>query len=81
MDAYTARLINAEMTTFELLRAVGQALHRDMQFDDKATTVDTSPEEAFTGRRYDQARPRDTRRMFGALHAHPRAVRLLSETT
>ena len=51
MEAYTAQLVNPEMSAFDLLRAVGQALHRDMQFDDKATTVDTSPEEAFAGRR------------------------------
>ncbi len=50
-DAYTAQLVNRDMPAFEAMQAVGQALHRDMQFDAKATTVDTSPEEAFAGRR------------------------------
>jgi transglutaminase-like putative cysteine protease len=33
------------------MKAIGEALHRDMVFDSKATTVDTSPEEAFAGKR------------------------------
>ena len=51
MDAYTAELVNPEMTAFDVLQTLSRALHRDMQFDAKATTVDTSPEEAFAGRR------------------------------
>lgn len=50
MDAYTAALVNPDMPAFETMQAIGQALHRDMVFDPKATTVDTSPEEAFAGR-------------------------------
>ena len=50
-EAYTAQLVNRDMPAFEAMQAVGQALHRHMQFDAKATTVDTSPEEAFAGRR------------------------------
>ena len=50
MDAYTAPLVNADMPAFAAMQAVAQALHRDMKFDPKATTVDTSPEEAFAGR-------------------------------
>jgi transglutaminase-like putative cysteine protease len=50
MDAYTAAVLKPDMTAFEVMRAVGEALHRDMEFDPEATTVDTSPEEAFAGR-------------------------------
>jgi transglutaminase-like putative cysteine protease len=50
MDAYTAALVKPDMPAFETMQAIGQALHRDMVFDAKATTVDTSPEEAFAGR-------------------------------
>lgn len=50
MDAYTATLIKDGMTTFGLVQALASALHRDMKFDPGATTVDTSPEEAFSGR-------------------------------
>jgi len=50
MDAYAAALVKPDMPAFEVMQAIGQALHRDMKFDPKATTVDTSPEEAFAGR-------------------------------
>jgi len=50
MDAYTAPLIQSDIHAFEAMQAIAQALHRDMAFDPKATTVDTSPEEAFAGR-------------------------------
>jgi transglutaminase-like putative cysteine protease len=50
MDAYTAALVKPDMPAFEVIQAVGRALNRDMVFDAKATTVDTSPEEAFAGR-------------------------------
>ena len=50
IDAYTASLIQRDMHAFEAMQAVAQALHRDMTFDPKATTVDTSPEEAFAGK-------------------------------
>lgn len=50
MNAYTAALLRDGMTAHELVLALGSALHRDMKFDPKATTVDTAPEEAFAGR-------------------------------
>jgi transglutaminase-like putative cysteine protease len=33
------------------MEAIGHALHKDITFDAEATTVDTSPEEAFKGKR------------------------------
>jgi transglutaminase-like putative cysteine protease len=50
MDAYTAALVTPDMPAFAVMQAIGEALHRDMVFDPEATTVDTSPEEAFAGR-------------------------------
>jgi len=50
MNAYTAALLREGMTAHELVLALGSALHRDMKFDPKATTVDTPPEQAFAGR-------------------------------
>ncbi len=50
MNAYAAALLRDGMTAHELVLALGSALHRDMKFDPKATTVDTAPEEAFAGR-------------------------------
>jgi transglutaminase-like putative cysteine protease len=50
MNAYTAALLRDGMTAHELVLALGSALHRDMKFDPKATTVDTPPEQAFAGR-------------------------------
>jgi len=50
MNAYTSALLREGMTAHELVLALGAALHRDMKFDPKATTVDTAPEEAFAGR-------------------------------
>ncbi|MEQ1753722.1 MAG: transglutaminase family protein [Micropepsaceae bacterium] len=50
MDAYTEVVVREGMTAFKLVQALAEALHRDMKFDPKATTVDTSPEEAFAGR-------------------------------
>ncbi|WP_406720812.1 transglutaminase family protein [Thioclava litoralis] len=40
-----------EMSTLEAIEAIGHALHREMEFDASATTVDTSATEAFTARR------------------------------
>ncbi|MFU8862668.1 MAG: transglutaminase family protein [Rhodobacterales bacterium] len=40
-----------EPTCAEVIAAIGQALHRDIQFDAKATTVDTPLAEAFAARR------------------------------
>ena len=50
MDAYTTALVHDSLSTFGLVQALAAALHRDMKFDPGATTVDTSPEEAFAGR-------------------------------
>lgn len=50
MDAYTAAVTKDGMTVFQLVQSLASALHRDMKFDPKATTVDTSPEEAFAGK-------------------------------
>jgi len=50
MNAYAGALLRGGMTAHELVLALGSALHRDMKFDPKATTVDTAPEEAFAGR-------------------------------
>ena len=51
MDAYARLLVKPDMPAFDVMKAIGEALHRDMVFDSKATTVDTSPEEAFGGKR------------------------------
>jgi transglutaminase-like putative cysteine protease len=50
MTAYAADLVRADMPVFEAVQAVTQALHRDIRFDAKATTVDTTPEEAFAAK-------------------------------
>lgn len=50
MDAYAAALVKPDMPALAVMQLIGEALHRDMVFDAKATTVDTSPEEAFAGR-------------------------------
>ncbi|HEY0275043.1 MAG TPA: transglutaminase family protein [Paenirhodobacter sp.] len=49
--AYARALIRPGMTALQVVEAVGRALHRDMTFDQKATTVDTPPAEAFAKRR------------------------------
>jgi len=48
--AYAFGLITDGMTALDAVQAIGTALHRDMAFDAKATTVDTPPEEAFRRR-------------------------------
>lgn len=50
ITAYTAALLSPKMTAWEAVHAIGCALHRDMKFDPEATTVDTSPIEAFEAR-------------------------------
>jgi len=50
ITAYAVDRITRGMTTLEAVTAIGRALHRDMRFDDEATTVDTSPSEAFANR-------------------------------
>jgi transglutaminase-like putative cysteine protease len=47
---YTAGLLAPGMTVFEAVSAVNLALHHDMAFDSEATTVDTTPGEAFARR-------------------------------
>jgi transglutaminase-like putative cysteine protease len=51
MTAYAMAALKPQMTALEAMAAIADALHRDMAFDAKATTVDTPPEEAFAGRR------------------------------
>lgn len=48
--AYARGTLLPGMTAREAVEAVGRALHRDMTFDARATTVDTPPEEAFARR-------------------------------
>ncbi len=48
--AYAREQIPTDSTALEAVRAVGLALHRDMNFDPDATTVDTPPAEAFARR-------------------------------
>jgi transglutaminase-like putative cysteine protease len=48
--AYIKALISPQMSALDSVQAIGSALHRDMAFDSKATTVDTPPEEAFQRR-------------------------------
>jgi len=51
MTAYARAEVRSGTTALDAVTAVGLALHRDMRFDAKATTVDTPPEEAFGRRR------------------------------
>ncbi|MFM9865629.1 MAG: transglutaminase domain-containing protein [Micropepsaceae bacterium] len=51
MTAYAAALVSPDMPVFEATQAITAALHRDIGFDAEATTVDTTPEEAFAGKR------------------------------
>jgi len=48
--AYAAEMVADAASLREAVRDLGLALHRDMAFDPEATTVDTSPEEAFAAR-------------------------------
>lgn len=47
---YAAAAIESAATLREATEAFGLALHRDMEFDPEATTVDTPPDEAFARR-------------------------------
>jgi transglutaminase-like putative cysteine protease len=51
MTEYALDAISAETSVRAAVVAIGEALNRDMKFDSKATTVDTSPEEAFDRQR------------------------------
>ena len=42
--------MNGAMSAFDAVRAVGEALHRTLRYDDEATTVDTPMIEAFRNR-------------------------------
>ena len=48
---YARSLATHAATTYECVIAIGKALHDDMRYDPKATTVDTPMLEAFEGRR------------------------------
>lgn len=48
--AYAHALSSPDASAFATMLDLGQALHRDMRFDNLATTVDTSLEEAFAHR-------------------------------
>lgn len=50
MTEYARSMLGPGMTTFDVVRTIGEALHRDMKFDPDATTVDTPPAEAFARR-------------------------------
>ncbi len=50
ITAYALDQISADMSALAAVRAVGEALHRDMVYDPKATTVRTLPAEAFANR-------------------------------
>jgi transglutaminase-like putative cysteine protease len=50
MTAFARDQLQPGMTAADAVRAIGLALHRDMSFDPDATTVDTSPSEAFARR-------------------------------
>jgi transglutaminase-like putative cysteine protease len=50
MTEYARDQLEPDMTTLDVVRAVGMALHADMRFDADATTVDTPPAEAFARR-------------------------------
>ena len=51
MTGYAKSLLRPGMTALEAVKAVCEALHADIRFDGEATTVDTSPDEAFARRR------------------------------
>lgn len=48
--AYARAALGPGMTVAAIVEAVGRALHADLRFDAKATTVDTDPQEAFARR-------------------------------
>lgn len=51
MADYATAQINPDMTTRDVVFAIGEALHRDLEFDTHATMVDTPAREAFNLRR------------------------------
>ena len=48
--AFARETVNGAMSAFDAVRAVGEALHRTLRYDDEATTVDTPMIEAFRNR-------------------------------
>ncbi len=51
ITTYARSQIRPGMTVLDTVRSLGEALHRDLKYDSKATTVDTAPSEAFARRR------------------------------
>lgn len=51
MTNYARANIQPDMTVFQTADSIAKALHRDMQFDPHATTVETPPLDAFERRR------------------------------
>lgn len=49
-EAYARAQIAPQMTTWQIVEAIGKALDRDIKFDPGSTNVDTPPEEAFLRR-------------------------------
>jgi transglutaminase-like putative cysteine protease len=47
INEYARDMLEADSSALGAVLALGLALHNDMQFDAKATNVDTAPEEAF----------------------------------
>jgi transglutaminase-like putative cysteine protease len=50
MTDYAKSHIQGQMNTYDIVQSIGRALFRDMKFDPKATTVETSAQEAFQQR-------------------------------
>jgi len=50
ITAFARKCVKPGMTTLAAIEALGRALHREMRFDAEATTVDTTPAEAFAAR-------------------------------
>ncbi|MFT3689957.1 transglutaminase family protein [Paenirhodobacter sp.] len=51
ITAFARDTLTPGMTALQAVEAIGRRLHREMEFDAEATTVDTSPAEAFVKRR------------------------------
>lgn len=51
MTAYARACLSPEMSALSAVRSLGESLHRDMEYDSDATTVDTPPAEAFRRRK------------------------------
>lgn len=51
LEAYARARVAAAMTVRDAVAAIGRALHEDMVFESGATTVETTPQEAFAQKR------------------------------